>query len=192
MVFRTASHMVSPHQTRDLECFADSNKIPWNPPTTRCPDLIATIPQMSLLSLCALLFLQSHLFLICVALTYNDSRIDSSQDLPKSQGNVSKKWLLVSSSAPGTSLSSSGSPEKFLFCTGRIVTTVLPNLAPQWRIDDCFEIHILRWELCDLLLLNHQNLSALGTTVPARLLQESLVIFVSKQISQFGSFGKCV
>ena len=30
---------------------------------------------MSLLSLCALLLLQSHLFLICVALTYNDSRI---------------------------------------------------------------------------------------------------------------------
>ena len=36
---------------------------------------MATIPQMSLLLLYALLFLQSHLFLICVALTYNDSRI---------------------------------------------------------------------------------------------------------------------
>ena len=31
--------------------------------------------------------------------------------------------------------------------------------------------------------------SALGTTVPARLLQEALVVFVFKQISQFGSFG---
>ena len=34
--------------------------------------------------------------------------------------------------------------------------------------------------------------SALGTTVSARLLQETFVIFVIKQISQFGSFGKCV
>ena len=34
------------------------------------------------------------------------------------------------------------------------------------------------------------KLSALGTTVPVRLLQEALVIFVLKQISQFRSFGK--
>ena len=65
----------SSHQTRDLECFADSRSIPWNPPTILGPDLIATIPQMSLLSLCALLSQQSHSFLICVALTYNDSRL---------------------------------------------------------------------------------------------------------------------
>ena len=31
-----------------------------------------------------------------------------------------------------------------------------------------------------------------GTTVPVRLLQEALVNFVFKQISQFRSFGKCV
>ena len=31
---------------------------------------------------------------------------------------------------------------------------------------------------------------ALGTTVPVRLLHDALVIFVFKQISQFGSFGK--
>ena len=36
-------------QTRDLECFADSSNIPWNPPTIFHPDLIATVPQMSLL-----------------------------------------------------------------------------------------------------------------------------------------------
>ena len=35
-------------------------------------------------------------------------------------------------------------------------------------------------------------MSALGTTVPARLLQEALVICVFNQMSQFGSFGKCV
>ena len=72
---RTAFHVVSPHQTRNLECFADSSNVPWNPLTVLRPDLIATILQMCLHSFCALLFLQSHLSPICVALTYNDSRI---------------------------------------------------------------------------------------------------------------------
>ena len=40
--FRTAFQMVSSDQTRDLECFADSSSIPWNPPTIHYPDLIAT------------------------------------------------------------------------------------------------------------------------------------------------------
>ena len=102
------------------------------------------------------------------------------------------KWLLVSSSAPGTSLGSSGSPGNFLVYTGRTVTTVLPNLVPPRHIDDCHAIHFLHWEFGDPLWSNHQNLSDLGTTVPARLLQEALVIFVFKQISQCGSFGKCV
>ena len=42
--------MVSSHQTRDLEYFADSSYIPWNPPTIFHPDLIATTLQMPLLS----------------------------------------------------------------------------------------------------------------------------------------------
>ena len=41
-------------------------------------------------------------------------------------------------------------------------------------------------------VIKSPRFSALGPTVPARLLQEALVIFVFKQISQFGSFGKCV
>ena len=68
--------MESSHQTRDLECFADRKSIPWNLPTNFHPDLIATILQKCLLSLCALLFQQSHLFPICVVSTYNDSRKD--------------------------------------------------------------------------------------------------------------------
>ena len=43
---------------------------------------------MSLLSLCALLFRQSHLFLICVVLTYNDSRINLLTGLARVQGIV--------------------------------------------------------------------------------------------------------
>ena len=51
--------------------------------------------------------------------------------------NCQCKWLLVSSSAPGASLGSSGSPGKFLYNTGMIVSTVLPNLVPPKHIDDC-------------------------------------------------------
>ena len=76
MVLRTASHKVSSHQTRDLECFADSSTIPRNPPTNFRPDLIAAVPQMSLPQFFALLFQQSHLSLIYVVSTYNDSRKD--------------------------------------------------------------------------------------------------------------------
>ena len=119
MVRRIAFCMVSSHQTRDLECFADSSNIPWNLPTNFHSDLIAKIQQMSLLSLCGPPFLQSHLFLICVALTYNDSRITlhrTCQILWICQCN----WLLVSSSARETSVGSSGFLEKFLFCMGKI------------------------------------------------------------------------
>ena len=40
------THMVSSHRTRDLECFAESNNTPWNPPTIHCPDRTAIAPQM--------------------------------------------------------------------------------------------------------------------------------------------------
>ena len=60
MVFRTASHMVSSHQTRDLECSADGCSIPWNLPIISHPDLIAAMQQTHLLLLCALLSQQSH------------------------------------------------------------------------------------------------------------------------------------
>ena len=54
------------HQTRDLERFADRYTIPQNLPTNFHPDLIATILQTYLLLLCALLFQQSYLFVICM------------------------------------------------------------------------------------------------------------------------------
>ena len=43
----------------------------------------------------------------------------------------------------------------FYMC--RIVTTELPNLVPQRRIDDCCVIHFLHREFCDPQLSNHQN-----------------------------------
>ena len=39
--------MLSSHQTRDLECFADSSNIPWNPPTILCPCVGIVIDQRS-------------------------------------------------------------------------------------------------------------------------------------------------
>ena len=148
--------MVSSHQTRDLECFADWYCIPWNLPTNFHSDLIATEQQMSLTWLNALLFHQSHSFLICVVLTCNDSSIilhRTWQILRSCQC----KWLLVSLSTPGTSVGSYWIPEKILFCTGRTVTTGLLSLVPQQRIDDYFGIHILHWELRDPRLSNHQH-----------------------------------
>ena len=82
----------SSHQTRDLECFADSNNIPWNPPTIHCPDLNATTPQRYLLLLCALLFQQSHSFPICVVSTCNDSR-KNLHKLCRIPRNCQCKWL---------------------------------------------------------------------------------------------------
>ena len=38
----------------------------------------------------------------------------------------------------------SASPEKFWFCTEKIVSFEWLNLAPRLRIGDCFEIHLLR------------------------------------------------
>ena len=94
------------------------------------PDLIATILHMSLLSLCALLFRQSHVFLICVVSTYNDSRKDLHRlcQIPR---NCRCKRLLVSSSAPRTFVSSSAFPAKFLFCTGKI-----GSMAYRWLFRD--------------------------------------------------------
>ena len=160
---------------------------PWNPPTIRYPDLIATAPQTSLLSLYALHFWKSHLFPDLCGVDVQWFQDTASQDLPNSC-----KWLLASSSAPATSVSSSWSPGKFLFCTGRTVTTGLPSLVPPRRIDDWCVIHFLHWELCDPQSLNHQNFPLWARLYQHVFCKKPLLLFVFKQISQFRSFGKCV
>ena len=176
MVLRTASHLVSSQQTKDPEYFADSSSIPRNPPTNLYPDLIAQ---------------KSHVFLIGVVLTYNDSRI-----IPRKTCHILRncqcKWLWVSLSAPGTSVGSSGFPEKFLFCTGWIETTEWPNLVPQQRIDDSVVIHILHWELCDLRLLNHQNSPLWARLYQYVFCKKPLWFSTSSRCHNFVFFGKCV
>ena len=125
---------VFPSETRDLECFANSSSIPSNPPTIRYPDWTAIAPQMSLLSLCAMLFQQTHLFLICVALTCNDSRRDLNK-LCQIQRNWQCKRLWVSSSALGTSQGSSW-PLDFLwtFCFSCVLCVRKPILNLIHRV----------------------------------------------------------
>ena len=87
-----------------------------NAPTILQSDWTAIAPQTYLLSLCELLFEQSHLFPICVVLTYNDSRIIPRKtcQIPR---NCQCKRLLVSLLAPRTFVSSFVFSEKFSFFT---------------------------------------------------------------------------
>ena len=146
-----------PHQTRDLECFADRYNIPWNLPTIFHPDLVATKLQMYLLSLCVLLSQQSHLFPICVESTCNDSRRDLHK-ICRIQRNCQCKWLKASCRAPRTFASFFEFPEKFLFCTDTTGSVGWLDPAPRLRIDDCIETRNCRLGPCDLLLSSHRNL----------------------------------
>ena len=103
-------------KTRDLESFADRYSIPWNPPTNFHPDLIATILQTHLLSLCVLLFQQSHLFPICVVSTYNDSRKDLHR-LCQNPRIVSVDDFTLPIRLHELLQAPFVLPEKFLFCT---------------------------------------------------------------------------
>ena len=163
------------HQTKDLVRFEDGSSTPWNPPTIFCPDLIATGPQMfpSLIlrtTLSAIAFVSERWG---VDAQWFQKR--SSQDLPILR-NCQCKWLLVSSLTPRTFVNSFLSPEKFSFHMGMIVSTEWPRLVPPQCID-CFEIHILHWELCDpqsfwitkIFRSGHDCTSAEAQTQPAGL-----------------------
>ena len=69
-------------------------------------------------------------------------------------------------------------------CVARSCTTT----AYRWLFRDSLSSLRTLWSA----VIMSPKCSALGTTAPARLLQEALVIFAFKQIPQFVSFGKCV
>ena len=124
--------MVSSHQTRELQYFAGSSNIEWNPPTIYGPDLIATILQMSLPSL----------FLQCGV----DQQYDSRIILHKTRqilGNFQCKWLSASYLAPRTFASFFVFPAKFLFCTDK---TVDP-LGGQVLHHDCISVIVSRFAI---------------------------------------------
>ena len=147
-VLQNVFRMESSHQTRDLDCFADSSNIPWNLPTIFHPDLITTVPQTYFTLRTALSAISFVCDLCGVDVQWFQER--SSQDLP-TLGICLCKWLLVSSLVPGTLASSFRFPEKFLFCTATTRSIEWPCPAPRLHIGDCFEIHILHWQFCDRL-----------------------------------------
>ena len=49
------------------------------------------------------------------------------------------------------------SPEKFSFCTDKIESIEWQDLVPRQRIGECFDIHLPRGGLCDLLLSSYQT-----------------------------------
>ena len=183
--------MVSSHQTRDLECFADRSSIPENLPTIFHSDLIATILQKCLLSLCALLFQQSHLFPICVVSTYNDSRKDLHKlcQIPR---NCQCKWLLVSSRVPGTFASSFVFPEKFFVLHGydwiHWVAKSCTTTAYRWLFRDSQPSLNNVWSA----VIKSPKFPARSSTLPKRILHGALVILVLLQIWQCRSLGKWV
>ena len=191
MVSQNVSRMKFSHQMRDLWGFADRCNIPWNLPTNFHSDLIATIQQTYLLSLCALLSQQSHKFPICAVLTYIDSRkgLHRICQIPR---NCQCKWLWISTSAPRTFASSFLFLVKFWFYTdmpgsigwlGSCTTT-----AYRWLFRDSQpSLRTLRSAV-----IKSPKLSARSTAPPLRLQHGALVILVLWQISQFRSLGECV
>ena len=62
------------------------------------------------------------------------------------------------------------------------------NLVPRQRIGDCFEIHILHQELCDLLLSSHQEVLLEVWLRQCVFCMEPLLFLVLMML-QFRSFG---
>ena len=139
MVSENVSRVELSHQTRDLECFADRYNIPWNLPTNFHSDLIATILQMYLLSLCALLSQQSITFRsVWCRRALIPKKIFTG--FAKFQGIVSVNDFRLPILAPRTFASSFVFPEKFLFCTDTPGSIEWLGPAARLHIDDCFEI----------------------------------------------------
>ena len=143
--------MESPHQTWDLECFADRKNIPWNLPTDFHSDLIATIQKRCLPLLCAHCSFSNPICLWSVWCRRAMIPGMIFTGFAKFQGIVSVSdfrfpiWLQELLQAPFGFLWS------FCFCTDTTGSIGWPSLAPRRHIDDCFEIHLPHWELCDLL-----------------------------------------
>ena len=155
------------------------------------PDLIATIRQRCLLLLCALLFQQSQLFLICVVSTYTDSRKDLHRlcQIPR---NCQCKWLEVSHLAPRTFARSFVCPEKFLFCTDMTGSIGWLSPAPRFSYRWLFRDSQLSLRTLWSAVIKSPTFSARSTAPPMRLQHGALVILVLWQISQFRSLGKWV
>ena len=163
MVAQNVFHRASSYQIMNLWRFADRCNIPWNPPTIFHPDLIATVPQMSLPWFCALLFRQSHLFLICdlcgVDVKWFQER--SAQALPNSwELSVCMTFGFFVSSKIFCKLFSVSWEVLFMHGSDCIhwAAKSYTTTAYQWL---CRDSHPHQ-ELCDPLWSSHQNVPLLA------------------------------
>ena len=140
---------VSSHQTRDLECFADSSKhsmesahhFSYRPDCNNTTDVRTQMSFSLILRTAALSAIPLVSDLCGVDVQWCPGKIFTG--FAQIPGICQCKWLYGFLSAPRTFVSSFVFSEKFLFYMGMIVSAVLPSLVPLQRIDDCFEIHIL-------------------------------------------------
>ena len=168
--------------------FADSNNTPWNPPTIRCPDLIATVPQMSFLftlrtALSAIPFVSD----LC-GVDVQRFQERSSQYLPNSKGgvvSVNDFWFA------GRLQELLQAPLRFLrsFCLARIR---LDPLGGQVLHHDCISMIVSRFAIVteDLVICCYQVTNIFSTRYGSAIASSArgaLVILVLWQISQFRS-----
>ena len=155
------------------------------------PDLIATILQTYLLSLCVLLSQQSHLFQICVVSTFKWFQERSSQALPNSK--ELSVWMTL-----GFLFGSKNFCK--LLCVSWEVFVLHGYDWIHWVAKSCTKT-AYRWLFRDSqpslrtlwsAVIKSPKFPARGTAPPMRLLHGELVILVLWQISQFRSLGKWV
>ena len=121
-----------------------------------CPPIfiqtwLPTIQQTYRLFFCVLLSQQSHLFLIWCGVDVQWFQERFFTGLAKFQGIVSVNDFRLPIRLQELLQAPFVFPEKFLFCTDTTGSIGWPSPAPRLHIDDCFEIHNLPWQLCDLL-----------------------------------------
>ena len=181
MVLQIVPHTVFSHLPRGLGHFADSNSIAQNQRTIFHPSQIATILQMFLPSLFVQLFQQCRSSRIDEVLKFGDSMINLHR-ICKIPMNCQCRRLAACLTTLFRLLRS--------FCFARIGLNEWQDLVPRLRVGDCFEIHLPRWRLSDLLLSNHQNCQLWARLYQCVFCKEPLVILVLKLTSQRRSFGK--
>ena len=156
MVLQIAFHKVSSHLPRGLGHVASDSNIPYHQPTTFSskPDCNSTgdVPSFILRTALSAIPFVCDLCGVDVQWFHDNS----SQALPNFE-ELYAQITFVFPTAQETFVDSSPSPESAVFFTDMIGSIEWPNLAPRLHIDDCFEIHILHWELCDLLLSSHES-----------------------------------
>ena len=174
------------HQPGGLGHFADSNSIPWNPPTIFHPILTVAILLKFFLSLFVRLF-QRHMSRIHEVLKFDDSMTDFTM-LAKLQWIVCIDNFCRVVTARETFANSFPSPVKsFFFARIR-----LNPLSGKILYHDSVPVIVSRFTsfVEDLVIYRYQVTKLFCSRWSFGLLQGAIVKLVRKQTFQFRSFGK--